>query len=195
MNNCREFFDSFAREKGIDPSLPTSWYSISMQDILSKKVGGYLYLVVLNIYMNILFREAALSKMSMVAYAKRSRWHTPSSCSKTASGEGEALPSSNKMHSILAFPHSWKNSKMKRLTRLSGAVQPLRPRLLPGDYCCTLSAAPWRLSRLCTDKRSYCTTFVSNKGDQEEEIALARLPNEGMLSLAVTLTIMIFISK
>ena len=123
----------------------------------------------------------------MVACAKRSRWHTPSSCSRTASGEGEALPlvgSSNKLPShILRLPgrNSCCDAKMKRVTRLTrlSAVQPLRPRRASGNYCCTLSAAPWRLSRLCSDKRSYCTTFVSNEGDQEEEIALARLPNEG----------------
>jgi len=40
MGNMRAFFDEYATEKGFDPLSVEAWYSISLLDLQSKKVGG-----------------------------------------------------------------------------------------------------------------------------------------------------------
>jgi len=40
MGNTRAFFDEYANEKGFDPLSVEGWYSISLLDLQSKKVGS-----------------------------------------------------------------------------------------------------------------------------------------------------------
>jgi len=35
---CREFFDAFAAEQGLDPLDATRWYSFNLEDMLQKEV-------------------------------------------------------------------------------------------------------------------------------------------------------------
>jgi len=37
--NCRRFFDAFAREAGFDPLDPQNWYGIDYHRLLTNKVG------------------------------------------------------------------------------------------------------------------------------------------------------------
>jgi len=38
-DNCRDFFNEFAKERNFDPLIPQNWYSIYRDDIISKKGG------------------------------------------------------------------------------------------------------------------------------------------------------------
>jgi len=41
--NCRRFFDAFARDAGFDPLDAPNWYGIDFHRLLTNKVGYYLY--------------------------------------------------------------------------------------------------------------------------------------------------------
>jgi len=38
LANCRDFFNSYAKEKGFDPLVASSWYNVLLADLLEKPV-------------------------------------------------------------------------------------------------------------------------------------------------------------
>lgn len=41
IQNCRTFFDEYARENGLDPLKEETWYGVTQEKLLDKQVGDY----------------------------------------------------------------------------------------------------------------------------------------------------------